>query len=475
MSNIVRRVRCFSCKKLVLPKFNKSSPNEPYLVIPLSVNNKRGCVCANCIEKYSKEDSYEFDFTSPAPSRPPYSMKVPQVSDSTEFVKRIESPPPPYITDANHKVESEKSFAQNLNKPNNDELTLIKKKYACLEYTLDSLVALVEKKVHGQHEFVEKLLYVLYYNQMANLYEDITDEYIYHKHLLMIGNTGVGKTFLTTTATKVFGVIHSLSNATPITCSSYIGDKVENVVERLYELANGDMEIAANGIIILDEIDKKKGAGGDASGRDASGEAVQQELLKLLEPSTIWIKKNTVPFKTDNLTVILLGAFVGLEDIIKKRLGAKVIGYRSTEIPEITSETIIPEDLFNYGFIPEFVGRIPKIFLLNNLTTEILEDIIYDILNRYDKFFKMKEITFSFDPALVQKIAELSSRSKTNARDLELKIGNIIDPILFRVFQSPPGGICEVHEDGSAELVLNSEKKDYYSFESHSLYEESDD
>ena len=124
------------------------------------------------------------------------------------------------------------------------------------------------------------------------------------RHIMLIGDTGVGKTLLATTAPKVMGLLHSVSNATPLTSSGYVGEDVIAVVERLYAASGNNIERAQNGIIILDEIDKKKREK-TTNGKDVTGTSVQQELLKLLEPSTVWINKHTTPFYTGNLTIIM--------------------------------------------------------------------------------------------------------------------------------------------------------------------------
>lgn len=168
----------------------------------------------------------------------------------------------------------------------------------------------------GQTKAAEALVCSIFLNQFSNLFEDIGEDHIKHRHVLLVGNTGVGKTLLATTTVKSFGIAYINSNATPITSAGYIGDKVENILERLLHAADDDIEKAECGVVIIDEIDKKKSQN-DSSGRDVSGTAVQQELLKLLEPSTIWIRKSSqsqpIPFRTNRLTVIMMGAFVGLD------------------------------------------------------------------------------------------------------------------------------------------------------------------
>lgn len=434
-----RRKRCFICKNLVAPNqlsIDPDSQNQAYSIVTLKIDKKSGCICSECIEYYSEKMATSIEekagkFGTPVLENP----------------EPAPPPPPP------KQVKKEPTPAEKEQR----EFEELMQRYKCLDYSLDSIFKQVTRIVFGQNTAVRDVLYSLYFNQMANLIEDIGQPHTKHKHILLIGGTGVGKTLLATTATKIFGVVHSISNATPITSAGYIGDKVEHVLERLLEAANGDLVKAQNGVIILDEFDKKR-TSPDGSGKDVSGKAVQQELLKILEPSRVWIKNNTVSFYTGNLTVILMGAFVGLDEIIKYRLKNNKVGfdYEQKKTKKDEHLDITQDDLIEYGFIPEIIGRIPIVCELNKLTHDVLVNIIYTQLERYDIFFRLKNFEFYFDPVLIDKIADELLDSKTGARDVEAKIDAILRLALYRVFQSPAEGLCEIDANGSVKILTHN-------------------
>lgn len=456
-----RRVRCFVCKNLVSSdSIDLLTENEiDYAVIPLRIANKVGCVCSKCFDSYSSK-----------------------IADNIEIAAgKFDDIPNPSGTQQNTEKEAhteknantQKTSSETVLHENEDykKLMEIRDHYPCLEYSLDSLFQVVTRYVFGQKEAIKNVLYALYFNQMANYLEDLGQLPFKHKHILLIGGTGVGKTLLATTAAKAFGVVYSVSNATPITSAGYIGDKVENVLERLLDAANGNIEQAQNGVIILDEIDKKRSTS-HGNNHDVTGKAVQQELLKLLEPSRVMIKNNTVSFYTGNLTIIMMGAFVGLDEIIEARTKTRHLGFG---IPEETtkskSKDILPDDIIEYGFIPEIVGRIPIICELNKLTHDVIVDIIYTNLERYNLLFSVKNFDLYFDPVLIDKIADEIMQSQTGARDVENKIDSILRPALYRVFQSHPDGICEIDANGSIKILLRNLKnpKNFETFETEPI------
>lgn len=483
MAKTVPRVRCLVCKKLVLRRFDPNEPEKPYAIVPLRIQNKRGCVCADCVEFYSEQEPYGAyigeepedtdtsgkDVTADEDAtRPPPNANTTQTKTDTSVTG----------DDSDNKVVGEGSAHENLTphevtpeekaRLETERVTEIRKKYRCLDYSLDSFAKLVNRTVFGQKESVKKVVYALYMNQMLNWLEETGVSFdnlnsggspgFKRRHILLIGDTGVGKTLLATTAPRVMGITHSISNATPITASGYVGEDLIGIVERLYAAAGGDIEKAQNGIIILDEIDKKRHEP-STSGKDVNGKAVQQELLKLLEPSTVWINKHTTPFQTGNLTIIMMGAFVGLDEIVKRRTNKKKIGFSSGQDEEEINTNVLPEDLIEYGFIPEFVGRVPCICQLNKLTVDVATDIIYSVLEKYNILFQVKGFEFFFDPFLIQKIAEKVVNSSMGARNVETCIDEILQPILWNVLQSIPGGKCEVMEDGSAQITRTSKKR----------------
>lgn len=449
-----RRIRCFVCKNLVSQdSIELLAENEvAYAVIPLRIANKVGCVCSKCFDSYASNIADNIEIAAGKFSDIPNSTDSSQVSESSSQNEENEETKK---TENSSDNSPETSFSEN---EDYKKLMEIRERYPCLEYSLDSLFEVVTRHVFGQKEAVKNVLYALYFNQMANYLEDLGQLPFKHKHILLIGGTGVGKTLLATTAAKAFGVVHSVSNATPITSASYIGDKVEHVLERLLDAANGDIELAQNGILILDEIDKKRSTS-HSNNFDATGKAVQQELLKLLEPSRVMIKNNTVSFYTGNLTIIMMGAFVGLDEIIEARTKTRHLGFGiPDENPKSKSKEILPDDLIEYGFIPEFVGRIPIVCELNKLTHNVIVDIIYTNLERYNLLFSVKNFELYFDPVLIDKIADEILQSQTGARDVENKIDSILRPALYRVFQSHPDGICEIDSNGAIKILLRNLK-----------------
>lgn len=425
-----RRIRCLVCKRLVLPKEDQqSNVYKPFLIIPVTHKGIRGCICSDCFDNFCDEDFMSFDEDS---------------NGQKKYTKK------------QSKIATEDVVAE------------FKEKYSCAETSIDTYVSFVQKDVFGQDEALERLVYTIYLNQMINFFEGYHDEIpaewrkcfggkdtlLRRKHVLLIGNTGVGKTFLATTVANTLGIVYSASNATPLTSAGYIGEKVENVLERLYKASGNMLDVAQNGIVIIDEFDKKA-VSKNESEKDVAGKSVQQELLKILEPSDVWICDNSVKFNTSNLTVILMGAFVGLEKIIADRLKVKKIGFENKE-KKVSLNDVTPDDIIKYGFIPEIVGRIPVILKLNDLTQDVLEKIAKQLLSRYAIFFKAKGFDLHVSDTLVTKIAEKSVKSKTGARDLDSAIDELLHPILYKVLQSSNGGICEISEDGSFAILPHS-------------------
>ena len=443
-----RRIRCFVCNNLVSPDIIDSSEEHDfaYAVIPLRIEKKVGCICSKCLKPYY--DNFADNIEAAAGKF----GNTSEQKDST-LIENFKN------EDTNTEQSSVPSTQTSVHE-NDDykKLMEIRDRYPCLEYSLDSLFEVVSRYVFGQKEAIKNVLYALYFNQMANYLEDLGQLPFKHKHILLIGGTGVGKTLLATTAAKVFGVVHSVSNATPITSAGYVGDKVENILERLLDAANGNIEIAQNGVIILDEIDKKRSTS-HGNNHDVTGKAVQQELLKLLEPSKVSIKNNTVSFYTGNLTIIMMGAFVGLDEVIEARTKTRHLGFGiPEEEPKSKNKEILPDDLIEYGFIPEIVGRIPIVCELNKLTHDVIVDIIYTNLERYNLLFSVKNFELYFDPILIEKIADEIMESQTGARDVENKIDSILRPALYRVFQSHPDGICEIDSNGAIKILLRNLK-----------------
>lgn len=466
MANSKRRIRCLLCGLLVS---KEPSTIFPYAVKPMTIAGNHGCICSICVEDHYIRHNSNIKSITGFSKRSTLNEIMPLPVD-TSFAPPMQSPTE-ILASALRKLEPIPvvvSHAQTIKTKAKPKEVTVKEKFACLDNSLDSYFKIVTSKVFGQDEAAQMLLYTIYYNQMANLLEFLTGEDLDRRnHILLIGNTGTGKTFLATTVAKTMNLPYAISNATAITSAGYIGAKVENLLESLYRNAGCNLDLAENGIVILDEVDKKR-VTPDGNGRDVTGRAVQEELLKILEPSDVYLKEFDVTFNTRNLTVILMGAFVGLDEVIKKRMHKKVIGFRAEE--EVVQDIeVTPDDLINYGFIPEFVGRIPAVISLNNLTKDVIVDIIYSLISKLNLFFKTKNVDLIIDDRFIDALAEDIMTSCTGARDVYKRFFYIFQPALYRIFQSNGGGVCEYDEHGNTTLVVGDKNAKMQTYEFKSL------
>ncbi|MBQ9279915.1 MAG: AAA family ATPase [Clostridia bacterium] len=454
MAKTASRIRCFICDSLVLRKPNMEDLNIPFAIFTKKVGKKIGCVCSACIE--DAEDEYERIIES----------------DDTDFFAECwgdENGTKTFYQAGSKNAYGGASIMKTGEEDSQEaprkgaepkEVKLLRKKFQALDFSLDSIAALVKKKVFGQDEIVKRVVYTVYKNLCSNLHAEMDEPVKKHSHILLIGNTGVGKTFIAETVAKQFHIPYVRVDCSSFTSAGYVGDSVEQILERLYNStsskefsADERLEIAENGIIILDELDKKK-VSIESTGRDVTGRSVQQELLKFFEPSTIFIKNGTIPFDTSKLTIIATGAFVGLDDIIKKRLHLTRIGFKTDlENGVSVTDSIIDEDLFEFGLIPELVGRITVVQRLNDLSKETLTDIIYSCLSTASDYFTKKNFKLEVDPFLIENMAIRALEAKTGARDVDKLVEDLIYPALYEVLQSKAGGVCLVHEDSSIEIL----------------------
>ena len=331
--------------------------------------------------------------------------------------------------------------------------------------------AKLDEYVVGQ-EHVKKVLSVAVHNHYKRVKSRLdgteTDDdgvEIDKSNILMIGPTGSGKTLLARTLARVLDVPFSISDATSITEAGYVGEDVENVLLRLIRMADGDIAKAELGIVYIDEIDKVARRMENVSiTRDVSGEGVQQGLLKILEGTVASVppqggrkhpQQEMLHINTDNILFICGGAFVGLDDIIKRRVGKGVIGFEQQA--EATPEARLkmpeaePEDLVKFGLIPEFVGRLPMTAALDELSEDDLVHILTEPKNamtrQYQKLLKMEGIELEFTKDALRELAREAIRRNTGARGLRSILENLMLDVMYDAPRQGKGGRCVISKD----------------------------
>lgn len=314
------------------------------------------------------------------------------------------------------------------------------------------LKAALDEYVIGQDE-AKKLLSVAVYNHYKRISQEIDDDEveIAKSNILLLGPTGSGKTLMAQTFAKFLDVPIAISDATSLTQAGYVGEDVENILTRLYQAADCDVERTERGIVFIDEIDKIARVSENRSiTRDVSGEGVQQALLKIIEGSLVNISpqggrkhphQEFVQINTENILFICGGAFDGLNDIIKRRLGGNMLGFNSDKraIDEEANyfRLVDSGDLMNYGMIPELIGRLHIIATLDEINQDAMLNILLkpknSLIKQYQKIFSLDNVELEFEEGALRVIAQKAIDRKTGARALRAIMESLMVDLMFDI------------------------------------------